>query len=111
MTVARDIFRNKLELYYVRGLVLLVNIPTIVLAIRNVNMVVVYLIAQLISVAAMPPILLGMFRRFDFVQAPDVLLGGIGGYFSVFVFGTIYFGSAREGIRLLILPEGLQAGD
>ncbi|OCL00790.1 uncharacterized protein K441DRAFT_599705 [Cenococcum geophilum 1.58] len=111
MTVAHDIFRNKLPLRYVRVLVLLINAPIIALAIRNVNIVVVYLVAQLISVAAMPPLLLGMFKPFNFIQGPDVLLGGIGGYFSVFIFGTIYFGTAREGIKLLVLPEGLQAGD
>jgi len=107
MTVAHDIFRNKLPLRYVRVLVLLINAPIIALAIRNVNIVVVYLVAQLVSVAAMPPLLLGMFKPFNFIQGPDVLLGGISGYFSVFIFGTIYFGTAREGIKLLILPEGL----
>jgi len=111
MTIAKDIFRDKLPLHYVRVLVLFINALIIALAIRNVNIVVVYLIAQLLSVAAMPPILLGMFKTFNFIQGIDVLIGGIGGYFSVFVFGSVYFGSAQEGIKLLILPKGLQAND
>ena len=59
----------------------------------------------------MPPLLLGMVKPFNFIQGPDVLLGGIGSYFSVLTFGRIYFGTAREGIELLILLKGLQSGD
>lgn len=111
MTIAKDIFRDKLPLHYVRVLVLFINALIIALAIRNVNIVVVYLIAQLVSVAAMPPILLGMFQTFNFIQGIDVLIGSIGGYFSVFVFGSIYFGSAYKDIKILILTEGLQPDD
>ena len=41
---------------------------------------------------------------------PEVV-GGLGGLFTVFLFGTVYYGSAMEGAELLLLQEGLYAGD
>lgn len=108
-TISNDVFRNKLKMIYVRGLVVIVMIPTIVLAIKVAdNILQIYLIADLVSAAIIPSILLGLKDSwFWFVKGVDVMVGGLGALLAVFVFGTVYYGSAREGGKLLLVWNGL----
>lgn len=108
-TISNDLFRNKLKMIYVRGLVVLVMIPTIVLAVKVANNVLqIYLIADLVSAAVIPSIFLGLSDRcFWFIHGVDVMVGGLGALLGVFVFGTVYYGSAKEGGKLLLIWNGL----
>jgi hypothetical protein len=39
------------------------------------------------------------------------VVGGLGGILTVFIFGTIYFGSALQGAKLILLEQGLYGND
>lgn len=108
-TISNDLFRNKLKMIYVRGLVVLVMIPTVVLAVKVAdNVLQIYLIADLVSAAIIPSIFLGLTDRlFWFIHGFDVMVGGFGALLGVFVFGTVYYGSAQEGGKLLLIWNGL----
>lgn len=108
-TISNDLFRNKLKMIYVRGLVVLVMIPTIVLAVKVANNILqIYLIADLVSAAIIPSIFLGLSDDwFWYLQGFDVMVGGLASLLAVFVFGTIYYHSAKEGGKLLLIWNGL----
>lgn len=108
-TISNDLFRNRLHTNWCRVLVVLVCIPTVVLAIKVANDVLqIYLIADLVSAAVIPAVFLGLNDTyFWWLQGFDVMVGGLGGIFSVFIFGTIYYGNAHDGAKLLIISQGL----
>lgn len=112
-TISNDVFRNKLNMIYVRGLVVIVMIPSIVLAVKVAdNVLQIYLIADLVSAAIIPAIFLGLSDRcFWYIAGWDVMVGGFGALLGVFVFGTIYYHSAKEGGKLLLIWNGLYADD
>ena len=110
-TASNDIFRNKLPLICVRGMVVLVTIPVIVLAIKSPSVLQIYLISNIFASAALPSVLLGLNSRLFFVNGFDVVCSGLGGMLSVFIFGVIYYGDAYKGAQLLILSGGLYADD
>lgn len=104
-TISNDVFRNKIKMVYIRGLVVLVMIPTIVLAVKVANNVLqIYLIADMVSAAIIPSVFLGLSNTwFWFIQGVDVMVGGLGSLLAVFVFGTIYYHSAKEGGKLILV--------
>lgn len=108
-TISNDLFRNKLKMIYVRGMVVLVMVPTVVLAVKVANKILqIYLIADLVSAAVIPSIFLGLSESyFWFLQGVDVMVGGLGSLLGVFVFGSVYYGSAKEGGKLLLIWNGL----
>jgi hypothetical protein len=70
-----------------------------------------YLISDLLSAAVIPPILLGLVPRFNFLHGFDIIFGGLGGIFTVFLFGTVYYGNAADGAGVLILKAGIYSSD
>jgi len=108
-TISNDVFRNKLHINWVRFIVVLMIVPIVVLAIKVAdNVLQIYLIADLVSAAVIPSIFLGLCDRyFWYLRGFDVMAGGLGGLLAVFVFGTIYYDSAREGGKLLLIWNGL----
>lgn len=108
-TISNDVFRNKLKMIWVRGLVVLVMVPSIVLAVKVADDILqIYLIADLVSAAIIPSIFLGLSdRAFWFLRGIDVMVGGLGSLFGVFVFGWIYYDSAQEGGKLMLIWNGL----
>ncbi|KAI0476105.1 hypothetical protein GGR56DRAFT_641233 [Xylariaceae sp. FL0804] len=114
-SASNDVFRNRLDVRWVRLAVVLVIVPTVVLALRESSILDIYLISDLLSAATIPALLVGLARRPGFPCAWwrgfEVLAGGLGGILSVFIFGACYYGSARRGAALLVLEEGLYTGD
>lgn len=108
-TISNDVFRNKLHINWVRLIVVIIIVPIIVLAIKVAdNILQIYLIADLVSAAIIPSMFLGLSDRlFWFLQGFDVMVGGLGGLLAVFVFGAIYYDSAREGGKLLLVWNGI----
>ncbi|RKP31788.1 urea transport protein [Metschnikowia bicuspidata] len=108
-TISNDMFRNHLRMRYVRGLVVVFMIPTVVLAVKVANNILqIYLIADLVSAAIIPSIFLGLSDRcFWFLRGTDIIVGGMGSLLGVFVFGTVYYGLAKEGGKLLLIWNGL----
>ena len=110
-SASNDIFRNKLRPMYVRFGVVLIIVPVVVLALKTPSILQIYLISDLVSASTIPVLILGLWDRFSLWNGMDVIVGGLGGLLTVFIFGTIYYGSAQTGAQLLLLEQGLYEGD
>lgn len=110
-TASNDLFRNKLNIWIVRAGVVLITIPVVVLALKAPSILQIYLISDLVSAAVIPILCLGLSERCYWWRGFEVVVGGLGGLFTVFLFGCVYYGNAREGAELLILQQGLYTGD
>ena len=106
-TASNDLFRNKLNIWWVRGAVVLIIFPVVVLALKAPSILQIYLISDLVSASTIPVLVLGLNDRFYWWRGFEVVVGGLGGILTVFIFGTIYFGSALEGAKLILLEQGL----
>ncbi len=110
-TGSNDLFRNKLSLWYIRLAVVLVIFPIVVVALKSPSVLQIYLISDLVSASSIPVLVIGLSSRCYWWRGFEVVVGGIGGLLTVFIFGTIYFGNARDGANLLLLEGGLYAND
>lgn len=110
-TGSNDLFRNRLSLWWIRIAVVLIIFPVVVVALKSPDILQVYLISDLISASSIPVLVIGLSDRCYWWRGFEVVVGGLGGILTVFIFGTIYFGNAYEGSRLLILENGLYAND
>lgn len=110
-TASNDMFRNKLPLMYIRIGVVLCIIPSVVVALKSPSVLQIFLISDLVSASAIPVLMIGLWDRCYFWKGFEVVVGGLGGILCVFIFGTIYYGSAYEGGRLILLENGLYADD
>lgn len=73
---------------------------------------VLYLISDLVSASVLPPILLGLIPYFSFLRGFEIIVGGIGGFFTCFLFGLVYYnGDAAAAGGVLILESGIYADD
>ena len=110
-TGSNDLFRNKLNLWWIRLAVVLVIFPVVVVALKSPDILQVYLISDLVSASSVPVLVLGLSEKFYWWRGFEVVVGGLGGLMTVFIFGTIYFGDAHEGAYLLLLENGLYSQD
>lgn len=110
-TASNDLFRNRLNIWFIRVGVCLLIIPVVAIALRAPSVLQIYLISDLVSASTIPVLVLGLNDYFYFWRGFEVVVGGLGGLFTVFIFGTIYYGNARQGGELLILQDGLYAND
>lgn len=110
-TIQNDVFLGRLNIWWCRVLLFLLNVPSVVLAVKNIDILEVFLVADLAAIACIPAFLLGLIPQLYFLNGFDAFTGAVGGFFTVFVFGTIFYGSASEGIKLLGLPNGLYLDD
>ncbi|CAK7270174.1 hypothetical protein SEPCBS119000_003952 [Sporothrix epigloea] len=110
-SASNDIFRNNLRPIYIRGAVVLVIIPAVVLALKTPSILQIYLISDLVSSSTIPVLIIGLWDRCSLWNGIDVIVGGLGGLLSVFIFGAIYYHSAYAGAQLLLLEQGLYEGD
>ncbi|CAJ2503917.1 Uu.00g113110.m01.CDS01 [Anthostomella pinea] len=110
-SASNDVFRNRLNIWWIRGAVVLIIVPTVVLAVKAPSILQIYLISDLLSAATIPVLMVGLSERFYWWRGFEVLVGGLGGILSVFIFGTIYYESAQLGAELILLEQGLYTGD
>ena len=108
---SNDLFRNRLPFWLVRVAVALIIIPVIVVAIRSPSVLQIYLITDLLSASSIPVLVIGLSERCYWWRGFEVVVGGLGGLLTVFIFGTIYYGDAAMGASLLLLEGGLYAED
>jgi len=106
-TASNDFFRNRLNIWWIRVGVVLVMIPVVVIAIRAPSILQIYLISDLLSAATIPVLVIGLNERCYWWRGFEVVVGGLGGIFTVFLFGTVYYGNAYDGGRLILLEQGL----
>lgn len=110
-TGSNDLFRNRLNFWWIRLAVILVIIPVVVVALKSPSVLQIYLISDLVSASSIPVLVIGLSSRCYWWRGFEVVVGGLGGLLTVFIFGTIYTGSARDGANLLLLENGLYADD
>ncbi|KPM45109.1 hypothetical protein AK830_g1504 [Neonectria ditissima] len=110
-SASNDLFRNRLNVWYIRGLVVLVIFPIVVLALKAPSILQIYLITDLVSAATIPVLCIGLHSKFYWWRGFEVVVGGLGGLFTVFIFGAIYYGDAKQGAELLLLEAGLYGND
>ncbi|KAH7157861.1 hypothetical protein B0J13DRAFT_182451 [Dactylonectria estremocensis] len=110
-SASNDLFRNRINIWIIRGLVVLVIIPVVVLALKAPSILQIYLITDLVSAATIPVLVIGLVNKFYWWRGFEVVVGGLGGLFTVFIFGTIYYGDAKQGAELLLLEQGLYGND
>ena len=110
-TFSNDFCRNKLNIWWIRGAVIVIIVPVVVLALKAPSILQIYLISDLVSASTIPVIVLGLSDKFYWWRGFEVVVGGLGGILTVFIFGTIYFGNALEGAQLILLEQGLYGND
>ncbi|KAK1590735.1 uncharacterized protein LY79DRAFT_515401 [Colletotrichum navitas] len=111
-SASNDLFRNRLNVWWIRAAVVLVIAPTVVIALKAPSVLQIYLISDLVSASVIPVLVLGLSDRFYWWRGFEVVAGGLGGILTVFLFGLVYYdGDAGSAGSLLILSEGLYADD
>lgn len=107
-SISNDVFRNKFPMIYSRLLVCVILVPTLVVAVKvSASVLQIYFIADLVSSSIIPIMFLGLSKHFYFLRGLDIIVGGLGALFSVFVFGWIYYGNAKDGGLLLLVWNGI----
>jgi Na+/proline symporter len=110
-SASNDLFRNRLNAWFIRGGVVLIIVPVIVLALRAPSILQIYLISDLVSAATIPVLVIGLWDRCFWWRGFEVVVGGLGGILAVFIFGTVYYGDPLLGADLILLEQGLYEGD
>jgi Na+/proline symporter len=111
-TGSNDFFRNKLNIWWIRAIVVVLIVPTIIVALKSPSVLQIYLISDIISAAMIPCLVIGLSSKVYFWRGFEVVVGGIGGILSVFLFGLVYYdGDVSKAGNLLILSEGLYVRD
>ncbi|PSR77771.1 hypothetical protein BD289DRAFT_477206 [Coniella lustricola] len=110
-SAANDLFRNRINIWFIRAAVVLLIIPTIVIALKAPSILQIYLISDLLSASTIPVLCMGLSEKLYWWRGFEVVVGGLGGILCVFIFGTIYYGDAHQGANLILLEAGLYEGD
>lgn len=110
-TGSNDLFRNKLNFWWIRLAVVLIIFPVAVVALRSPSVLQIYLISDLLSASSIPVLVIGLSGKCYWWRGFEVVVGGLGGLLSVFIFGTIYYGNAQDGANLMLLERSLYVDD
>jgi hypothetical protein len=111
-TGSNDFFRNKLNIWIIRACVVVIIIPVVVVALRSPDILQIFLISDLVSAAVVPCLVIGLSEKFYFYRGFDFVVGGLGGIFTIFLFGLVYYdGDVTLAGNLLLLEGGLYAND
>lgn len=111
-SASNDLFRNRLNIWTIRLSVVVLIVPTVLVALKSPSVLRVYLVSNLVSASSIPVLVLGLHSSFYFWRGFEVIAGGIGGLFSVFLFGLAYYhGDRSRAASLLVLRDGLYADD
>ncbi|KAF2741363.1 hypothetical protein EJ04DRAFT_530418 [Polyplosphaeria fusca] len=111
-TGSNDLFRNKLNLWIIRVLVIVVIVPTVVVALKSPDVLQIFLISDLVSASVVPCLVLGLSDKFYWWRGFDFVVGGLGGIFTIFLFGLVYYaGDVGLAGNLILLENGLYAND
>jgi hypothetical protein len=110
-SASNDLFRNRLNIWFIRAGVVLVMVPVVVIAIRAPSILQIYLISDLVSAATIPVLVIGLSDACYWWRGFEVVVGGLGGLLTVFLFGTVYYGDAKAGAELMLLEQGLYSAD
>jgi Na+/proline symporter len=111
-TGSNDIFRNKLNFWIIRLAVVLIIVPVVVVALKSPSVLQIYLISDLVSASSIPCLIIGLSSRCYWWRGFEVVVGGLGGILTVFLFGLVYYdGDVSSAGALILLESGLYAND
>lgn len=111
-TGSNDLFRNRLNIWIIRAIIVVVFVPTVVVALKSPSVLQIYLISDLISASSIPVLVIGLSSKCYWWRGFEVVVGGLGGILTIFLFGLVYYdGDATQAGKLLILEGGLYASD
>ncbi|KDN46278.1 hypothetical protein K437DRAFT_108746 [Tilletiaria anomala UBC 951] len=110
-TIENDVLLGRANIWICRAILICLNIPAVVLAVKNVNILQVFLVADVLAVAILPPVFLGLIPQLWFLDGFDAFIGAAGGFFSIFLAGLMIYGNADEAGALITLPQGLYIDD
>lgn len=74
-TIQNDVFLGKVNIWWCRLLLVLINVPAVILAVKNIDILEVFLIADLGAAAILPAPLLGLIPSLYFLNGMDVFFG------------------------------------
>lgn len=110
-TIYNDVFLGRVNIWFCRLALLALNVPAVVLAVKNIDILQVFLVADLGAAAVLPAPLLGLIPQLHFINGLDAFVGACGGYLTTFLFGLVYYhGDAHAAGNLLGLSQGLYIG-
>jgi Na+/proline symporter len=111
-TGSNDFFRNKLNIWIIRACVVALIFPVVVVALRSPDILQIFLISDLVSAAVVPCLVVGLSDKFYWYRGFDFVVGGLGGIFTIFLFGLVYYdGDVTAAGNLLLLEGGLYGND
>ncbi|EEY15886.1 urea transport protein [Verticillium alfalfae VaMs.102] len=111
-SASNDLFRNRLNIWWIRAGILLIIIPAIVIALEAPSVLQIYLISDLVSACIVPVLCIGLSNKCYWWRGFEVIVGGLGGILTSFLFGVIYYdGDVHRAGNLLLISEGLYADD
>lgn len=111
-SASNDLFRNRLNIWWIRGGVVLIIIPVIVLALKAPSILQIWLISDLVSASTIPVLIFGLYDGFYWWRGFEVVIGGLGGIMSIFLFGVVYYeGDVQKASDLLLVQQGLYSED
>ncbi|KAI4248438.1 MAG: hypothetical protein L6R40_000998 [Gallowayella cf. fulva] len=110
-TGSNDLFRNRLNFWWIRIAVVLVIFPVAVVALKSPSILQIYLVSDLVSASSIPVLVIGLSSKCYWWRGFEVVVGGLGGMLTVFIFGTIYYGNAKDGANLMLLQQSLYVDD
>ncbi|PVU90136.1 hypothetical protein BB559_001524 [Furculomyces boomerangus] len=106
-----DLTYQKLNFIAIRIIMVVFMVPVVILSVKSLDILRIFLLADLIACATVLPILFGLSSRFNYLTEIDALVGGTAGILSIGIFGQIYFGNVSQGWGLLLLQDGLYVSD
>ena len=101
--IAVDVAGERMRLAGARAVTVLLTVPAAVLAVQEISVLRLFLVADLLAATIALPVFLGLWRR---VTPTAALAGCVAGLVAVIVAGWIDGGSIADGFRLLTLPAG-----
>lgn len=111
-SISNDVFRNRIPIMLVRLMVVLIMVPVVVVGLIAQDVLNIYLIVDLLSSSVVPVLVIGLWEKSDkYWTGWEVIGGGLGGILGVWIFGTIYYHSAKQGGQLLLITNGLYVDD
>lgn len=103
-TIAVDIAGERMRLSGARIVTILLTAPAAVLAVQEISVLRLFLVADLLAATIAVPVFLGLWRR---VTPAAALAGCVAGLVAVIAAGWIDGDGIGDGFRLLTLPGGV----
>ncbi|KAF8931651.1 hypothetical protein EDD21DRAFT_341228 [Dissophora ornata] len=102
-TISSRFFRRK-SVWYPRVLVFLINIPIVFVSLKGYNIIVLFLIGNLICTICAVPLLLGLVDCLEgYVTGWSMVFGMISGFSSLVVFGFLKTGDIMDGMQYVFI--------